>query len=79
MWGYYKECCPEHSHVHLLVTRAHTSVVCDIGVELLGHEVHVDGTLFIFSGSVLFIASRTWFMGLSLYAEDGQTCPLQDK
>lgn len=79
MWGYYKECCPEHSHVDLLVTHAHTSVVCGIGVELLGHELYMDGTLFVLSGSVLFIASRKWFMGLSLYAKDGQTCPLQDK
>lgn len=51
-WGYYKECRSEHSHVDLLVTHAHTSVVCGIGVELLGHEVYVDGTLFVFSGSI---------------------------
>jgi len=33
----------------------------------------------LYSGSVLFTASRTWFMGLSVYPEDRQTRPQQDK
>lgn len=30
MWGYYKQCCSEHSYVTLLVTHAHTSVCVEL-------------------------------------------------